>query len=61
MAVSLAKPPIAVTKCPTGATSGITTKQWQRLVRGESEPLEIPSAARIPGKLRLRCGHGAVA
>jgi hypothetical protein len=69
MAVNLKKPQwlidaqkagVPITHCATGASSGITAKQWGRKIRGESEPVELPRTERVPGTLKLRLGHGAV-
>lgn len=55
-----------ITKLATGASTGITKNQWDRLVRGEDEPVEVPALidafvekqAKKP--LRLRAGYGEV-
>lgn len=51
----------SVKKIEAGVNSGIRSKQWGRMVRGEPEPVEVPIVAqhkRVPGTLKLRCGHG---
>lgn len=71
MPVSLKRAPVdmskvVVTKLPTGASSGITKREWDRRVRGEREPIELKAGEEawiVPPKrpvLKLRCGFGAV-
>lgn len=55
-----------VTRLAAGASTGITKREWDRLVRGEGEPVEVPALieafverqAKKP--LRLRAGFGEV-
>jgi len=55
----------AVKRLKAGASTGITTKEWERLVRGEAEPVEVPAlieahvAKQASKPLRLRAGFGA--
>jgi hypothetical protein len=52
-----------VKKIETGATIGITGKDWSRLVRGVGEPVEVEpliAAHAERGPVRVRAGHGVI-
>lgn len=48
-----------VKRVPAGASTGISTKEWKRMVRGEPEPVELPSAER-DNTFHLIAGFGSV-
>ena len=48
-----------VTRCASGATSGISHREWKRLVRGETPEIEIASEPREQ-TFHLRAGFGEV-
>jgi hypothetical protein len=49
----------APTRLPTGASSGIPKREWDRVIRGDELPVES-TIKPAPRSLHLRAGHGAV-
>ena len=48
------------TKLASGANSGFRKRDWDKLVRGEEDPVVEEISKTVPHGMRFRAGHGAV-